>query len=183
MGLEVFSGTGDDDFLGFPTPGSSFYGGYGEDLFRPVDGLGRLPTRNLGGVGVYPSFNVNFYGGNDKDVLIVDDSRNTTPREYNINSDNWSNAESRLHWTEVDSFDSGVIRLAESTILHSSQVWKTTRSNQRRHDCWFNDKQRVGQRPYRCRLPRPRPRHWWHSASQPRVRIYPWSHGHQLWQR
>ncbi len=112
VGLEVFSGTGDDAFLGFPTPDSSLYGGYGDDVFRPLAGLGRLPTRNLGGVGVYPSFNVNFYGGNDNDVLIVDDSRNTTPRQYNINSDNWSNAESRLHWTEVNSFDSGVIRFS-----------------------------------------------------------------------
>lgn len=97
IGVDVRSGVGDDEFLGFPTKTSSLYGGYGNDVYRPVVGLDKLPTPNSG---LAVENFVNFFGGAGTDSIIADDSHSSERRAYDFFSDNSSNLMNVLTWSE-----------------------------------------------------------------------------------
>lgn len=98
VSLEVRGGRASDQFLGYPSKTTTLYGGYGDDLFRPVIGLFTLPTPNSG---LVVENVVSFFGGGGNDTIVADDSLSSTRRAYDIYafSDN-SSSMSQLTWSE-----------------------------------------------------------------------------------
>ena len=99
--LKLLSGRGNDEFLGVPTPNSDLYGGFGDDVFRPVYPGSSLPVDLRIGANLVVRSYGNFYGQLGNDLIIADDSQNTTSRTYDWIAADSSQTMNTLIWRDA----------------------------------------------------------------------------------